>query len=309
MTADKVEKKGNARTLQQVKAYEEKQVHLSKTLIQEFLNKKEQQGCSKGTIICYRHNLKRLYDYLPEHKLIGYGTIAGWRDALLDAGYAQRTVNGWTSAANSLMDFCGRREFQVTDLMLPEEDIQPELSRNEYMRLLQTAKSLKKERSYLLVKVIALMGLNIHELQYVTVESAQAGVIAIPPKKQVGIPGPLQKEMVAYAARKGIRDGPMFITRNGTLMRRSAVTAAVQRLAHDARVDPAKCNPRCLRKLYQSTKAGIQQNISALIDQVYDRLIENEQLAIGWEDSGPSFNVQYRPLPFVTAKDTEEVKR
>ena len=172
----------------------------------------------------------------------------------------------------------------MTDLALPEEDIQPELSRNEYMRLLQAAKLQEKDRSYLLVKVFALMGLNIYELQCITVESMQDGIITISSKKRVRIPKPLQLELTDYAARKGIKAGPVFVTRNGTLLRRSAVTAAVQELAQDARVEPAKCNPRCLRKLYQSTKAGIQQNISVLIDQAYDRLLENEQQTIGWAE-------------------------
>lgn len=257
-------------------------IHLSKMLIDDFLNEKEQQGCSKGTLSCYRHNLKRLYNYLPDHKIISYGTIKAWRDELLEKGYAQRTVNGWTSAANSLMEYCGRREFQVTDLALPEKDIQPELTRNEYIRLLQAAKLLDKERSYLLVKVFALTGLNIHELQYITVQAVQDGFISVPSKRQIRIPSSLQVELAEYAARKRIRDGPVFITRNGTLLRRSAVTAAVQGLAHDAHVEPEKCNPRCLRKLYQSTKTGIQQNISVLIDQAYDRMIEDEQLTVGW---------------------------
>ena len=296
-------------TLLQPQMHDEKMVHLDKSLIDDFINEKERQGCSKGTLLCYQRNLKRLYHYLPEHKLIGYGTIAAWRDDLLNAGYAQRTVNGWTSAANSLMEYCGRREFQVTDLVLPEEDIQPELSRNEYMRLLQAAKLQEKERSYLLVKVFALLGLNIHELQYITVRSVQDGVITISPKKRVRIPRPLQQELTGYAARKGIRDGPVFITRNGTLLRRSAVTAAVQGLAHDARVESAKCNPRCLRKLYQSTKAGIQQNISVLIDQAYDRLLENEQQTIGWEDKDSPLNNQYRPPPYGSSEKTGSLKR
>ena len=197
----------------------------------------------------------------------------------------------------------------MTDLALPEEDNQPELSRNEYIRLLQAAKLLEKERVYLLVKVFALTGINIHELQYITVQAAQDGVLTISPKKRVRIPRLLQQELTGYAARKGIRDGPVFISRTGTLLRRSAVTAAIQGLARDARVEPEKCNPRCLRKLYLSTKTGIQQKISVLIDQAYDRLLENEQQTIGWEDNVSSFNDQYRPPPYGSNEKTGSLKR
>lgn len=260
-----------------------KQVYLSEELIAEFLKRKQKQGCSTGTLYCYRNNLKRLYRYLPEEKRIGQGTIAAWRDDLLKMGYAQRTVNCCVSAANSLLDYCGRRELQVTDLSLPRLDIQPELTRNEYLRLLQAAKLHKKERTYLLVKVFALLGLTIQEIDCVTAEAVQEGWIAVSPKQRQRIPPVLQKELMTYAVRNGIRSGPVFITRNGTLIRRSAVTAAVQGLAQDARVEPAKCNPRCLRKLFQSTREGIRQNISVLIDQAYDSLLENEQLTAGWE--------------------------
>ena len=42
-----------------------KQVYLSEELIAEFLKRKQKQGCSTGTLYCYRNNLKRLYRYLP----------------------------------------------------------------------------------------------------------------------------------------------------------------------------------------------------------------------------------------------------
>ena len=302
----KINSPHNTRSLQrQSQVYIEHGIYLTKALIDDFLYEKEQQGCTEGTLLSYRHNLKRLYDYLPDDKQIGYGTIEAWRNALLDAGYAIRTANGYVSAANSLMEYCGRREFQMTDLALPEEDNQPELSRNEYIRLLQAAKLLEKERVYLLVKVFALTGINIHELQYITVQAAQDGVLTISPKKRVRIPRLLQQELTGYAARKGIRDGPVFISRTGTLLRRSAVTAAIQGLARDARVEPEKCNPRCLRKLYLSTKTGIQQKISVLIDQAYDQLLENEQQTIGWEDSDPPLNDQYRPPPTYGSSETK----
>ena len=61
------------------------------------------------------------------------------------------------------------------------------------------------------------------------------------------------------------------------------MTAAIQRLAQDARVAPEKCNPRCLQKLYRATQEQIRQNIALLVDQAHDRLLEQEQLTIGWE--------------------------
>ena len=37
------------------------------------------------------------------------------------------------------------------------------------------------------------------------------------------------------------------------------------------------------RKLYQTTQASIQENVVLLVEQAYDRLLEKEQLTIGWK--------------------------
>ena len=46
-----------------------------------------------------------------------------------------------------------------------------------------------------------------------------------------------------------------------------------------------KGNPKCLRKLYLSTKAGIESNISLLVEQAMERMMEQEQFSIGWEEA------------------------
>ena len=53
-------------------------------------------------------------------------------------------------------------------------------------------------------------------------------------------------------------------------------------IAGTAGVPEEKGSPRCLRKLYQSTRAGIERGISLLVDQAQDRLLEEEQLSVGW---------------------------
>lgn len=59
--------------------------------------------------------------------------------------------------------------------LVSEPAVQPELTRAEYLRLLQAARALEKERAYLLVKVFALLGIRVGELPQVTVEQVKAG--------------------------------------------------------------------------------------------------------------------------------------
>ena len=77
-----------------------------------------------------------------------------------------------------------------------------------------------------------------------------------------------------------IRD--RFVTRNGKAMSRTQVTAEIQSLCRDARVDEAKGNPRCLRKLYLATRTDIERSVRLLAEQAYERVLDAEQLAAGW---------------------------
>lgn len=140
-----------------------------------------------------------------------------------------------------------------------------------------------------MVKVFAILGLTVHDLPKLTAEAVEKGVFTTSANRSrqiIRIPNCLQAELMGYLQREGIRSGPVFCTRNGKPICRAAVTACIQQLSRDARVAPEKCNPRCLRKLCQSTREGVQQSISLLVEQALDRLLEQEQLTIGWEVSG-----------------------
>lgn len=209
---------------------------------------------------------------------------------MLEQGYTPRTVNVRLASANGFLDYLGLRDYQLPMQLKPAEDeIQPELTRNEYLRLLSAARALGKERTYFLVKVFAVLGLSVHDLPNLTVKAVEAGTLMATANRShqiIRIPNSLQAELRDYLQREGIQSGPVFRTRNGKTVNRTAVTGCIQQLARDARVAPEKCNPRCLRKLCQSTRESVQQNISLLVEQALDRLLEQEQLTIGWEVSG-----------------------
>ena len=77
----------------------------------------------------------------------------------------------------------------------------------------------------------------------------------------------LRGELLDYVRRQGLRTGPVFVTRNGKMMGRTQVTAETQSLSRDARVEEAKCNPRCLRKLYLATQAEVERGVRLLAEQ------------------------------------------
>ena len=251
-----------------------------------YLDSLAARGRRRETIQVYRPKLEAFYHFLPEDKRVAADTLELWRAALLREGYSPGTANTHVSAANGLLAYLGRRDLQLIGQLDTEEEIQPELSRTEYLRLLATARNLGRERTYLMVKVFALTGIRVSELNRVTVRAVEEGRVltACDGRAQyVLIPACLQKELAVYLRRVGITAGPVFVTRSGRPMRRTQVSGEIRTLCRDARVDGDKSNPRCLRWLYQVTQERIRDSVQILAEQAHERMLEEEQLTVGWE--------------------------
>ncbi|HIZ20740.1 MAG TPA: tyrosine-type recombinase/integrase [Firmicutes bacterium] len=242
----------------------------------------EAKGRRDGTIRSYRRILERLYQGLPEDKGLDGERLARWERGLLDSGDSPRTVNVKIAAVNSFLGYCERRDLQLRPLHPSGEEIQPELTRAEYRRLLQAAKAGGKERTYLLVKTICSTGIRLQDIPQMTVENIAQGGVTLSSGERLSLPDALRQELLDFARKTGVRSGSLFVTRSGEPMDRVNINRSIKSLCRDARVAEEKATPLCLRKLYQSTYAGIRENIDVLVEQAHTRLLEKEEENVGW---------------------------
>ena len=155
--------------------------------------------------------------------------------------------------------------------------------------LLRAAREQGKERAYLWIKLFAATGIQIQALRYVTVEAVTDGYTVLRSngaEQEVRFPECLRSELLDYARRRGRRSGPLFLTRNGDPVGRTAVTGAIRKLCPEAGVPEERGNPRSLRRLYQNTSREIYCNLERLAEQAINTLLETEQLSIGWRVEG-----------------------
>ena len=190
-------------------------------------------------------------------------------------------ANGLLSALDCFVLWCQHPELQARERLEKESVIQPEITRAEYLRLLSAAKMEGKERNYLIIKTIVLTGVNVSELVAMTVENAERGWVKCGEEIH-RIPTALKQELLSYAKRNGIHSGLLFPGDSKGRLCRSGVTKALNSLAEPAHVGEDKCNPRCLRRLYQETQIQLREMAQALVDQSQERMIENEQRVYGW---------------------------
>lgn len=224
---------------------------------------------------------------LPEDdKSIRRDTLPWWREKLAEEGCSAAGINQFVIVVNGDLGYMGARELQVTDRLESAEEPQLELTRHEYLRLLSVARTLEREQTYLLVKVFGNSDLPVQELSRLTVEAARAGMISISrrcSKEIIRLPNSVCRELLDYAERQGISTGPIFVTRAGKLIDRTYAAQSIRRLCPAAQVPEEKGSPRCLRKMYQATREGIERNVALLVERAQDRLLEEEQLTVGWE--------------------------
>ena len=161
-----------------------------------------------------------------------------------------------------------------------------ELTRNEYIRLLQAAKSLEKERAYFLLKAFCGIGMRVGEVEQFTVEMLKNGSGILESKgtkRLVTVPNAIKKEFEDYIARNGIYRGPIFITRNGTPIDRVNIVSELKSICETARVSEEKVSPSSLWKLHRSTLSSIEKDMAMLAWMRYEQSLAEEQIFAGWD--------------------------
>ena len=106
---------------------------------------------------------------------------AGWK-AFLAGRCAPATVNAMLAGINCFFAWRGWEECRVKPLRLQRRsfrDAERELSREDYRRLVQTARTLGRERLALLMETICATGIRVGEVPYITVEAARRGKTSV----------------------------------------------------------------------------------------------------------------------------------
>ena len=139
--------------------------------------------------------------------------------------YGRTALNVHIAAANNYFRWCERPDLISAHAKPGAEPAQhpPALTRAEYLKLLRTARSLEKHRSYLLVKLFATVDLPLQCLDQVTAELVRQGHGELNYRGSplaFQCPPVLQKELLAYMAQNGIYRGPVFCTRSGQPLNR-----------------------------------------------------------------------------------------
>ena len=251
--------------------------------IREFSRYLREEERETATIDKYSRDVKDFFIWLKDRE-ISRERMGEWRGYLLKAGRKPVTINGKLSALNKFLSFLGRNDCRIKYLKIQRRlfrSTEKQLSKQEYIRLMETAHSLGRERLALLMETICATGIRVSEVKYITAEAIRAGRTEIALKGKIRtilLPGKLCRKLKKYAGKRKIVSGEVFLTRNGKGMSRRQIWAEMKSLCEKAGVAPSKVFPHNLRHLFARTFYRVCRDVAKLADVLGHSSIETTRL-------------------------------
>lgn len=251
--------------------------------IREFSRYLREEERETATIDKYSRDVKDFFIWLKDRE-ISRERIAEWKQHLRRVGRKPVTINGKLSALNKFLSFLGRNDCRIKYLKIQRRlfrSTEKQLSKQEYIRLLETAHSLGRERLALLMETICATGIRVSEVKYITAEAIRAGRTEIALKGKIRtilLPGKLCRKLKKYAGKRKIVSGEVFLTRNGKGLSRRQIWAEMKSLCEKAGVAPSKVFPHNLRHLFAQTFYRVCRDVAKLADVLGHSSIETTRL-------------------------------
>lgn len=247
-----------------------KSLCLTVTLIQRYAGHLCDQERSAATIQKYVHDLTALSTFLDGRPMTK-GLLLEWKEGLIGR-YAPASVNAMLAAVNRFLTFRGRNDLRLRPLKIQRALFLPadkELTRAEYVRLVQAAQRGDNARLALVIQTICATGIRVSELRFITVEAVQTGraeVVNKGKRRAVFLPEKLRRLLKGYLRAQKITAGAVFLSRRGNPLDRSNIWRDMKALCQRAGVAPGKVFPHNLRHLFARTYYALEKDLSRLAD-------------------------------------------
>ena len=243
---------------------------ITNELIHSFKNYLIEEEKSENTVEKYIRDITFFKAWLCDQEVTKILALEYKKE--LCAKYAPASVNAAISSLNNFFAFMEWHDIRIKALKIQKQIFSSkdkELTKVEYERLLNAAKSKKNERLYYLIQTICSTGIRVSELRYITTSAVHSGEAVINCKGKMRIvilPKELCKMLKGYIRENNIKNGSVFVSRNGKPLDRSHIWKMLKSLCETAGVSKDKVFPHNFRHLFARTYYSLQKDIVRLAD-------------------------------------------
>lgn len=257
---------------------------LTEKMIRDFEDQLRSDEKSDATVDKYVRDVRGFMRFADGQPVDKSRTLA--YKAELEKNYAATSGNSIVAALNVFLRFIGWTDCCIKRFRVQKKGFcseEKELTKAEYIRLVEMAKKKGKERLYLILQTICGTGIRVSELSFVTVEAVRRGEAVVSCKNKtrtVLIVRELQKKLLRYIREKHIHTGCIFITKSGSPINRTNIWREMKTLCSAAGVDPQKVFPHNLRHLFARVFYGQEKDIAKLADILGHTSIDTTRIYI-----------------------------
>jgi site-specific recombinase XerD len=243
---------------------------ISDSMMKDYCSVMHENEMSIGTIKKYYYYLNLFREYVNGRQVSKENVIL-WKEELKER-FSPVTANSALAALNGFLRWAGWEDCTVRLIKVKQRVFcsrQRELSREEYKRLVNVARSEGNERLSLLLQTVCSTGIRISELNYITVNAVDKQIAEVDCKgkvRTVFLTDGLCRLLKAYARKMNIVSGMIFVTRNGRPLDRSNIWREMKRISHKAGVNPDKVFPHNLRHLFARVYYSQEKDLVRLAD-------------------------------------------
>ena len=215
---------------------------------------------AKNSIVVYMSGVRTLLEFLgddelDQRKLIEYKKYLETKvyDVKKNKTYKKTTINKYIVSVNKFMYYIDN-PIRIKKLKLQNLNIDDDvINYSDYTRLLESAKKMGKYDDYLIIQVLANVGIRADELKYFTFENLKTSIIVTNKGKSRVVP--IRKELLSdlrkYCKNKGIKKGVIFYAANPEkIMDKSTVWRRLKRISAHAKINLDKIHPHSFRKYF-----------------------------------------------------------
>ena len=256
---------------------------ITKEMLQQFKEYLKNEERESSTIAKYLHDIQTLADWLQDRG-VTKTNLTAYKEHLIKKKYNPKTIKGILSAINKFISFIGCQDMKVKYLRIQRQlfrNSNKELTQADYLKMLNKAQELGKDRLSLIMQTICATGIRVSEVKYITLEAVKSGKAEISLKGKIRIillTGKLCKKLLKYAKGQKITSGEIFLTRSGRGLGRKQIWAEMKALCKKAGVAVGKVFPHNLRHLFARTFYKVCKDVAKLADVLGHSSIETTRI-------------------------------
>lgn len=252
--------------------------------LDEFLTELKYAEKSANTLKKYSCNISNFIKFLEPEIEITKDITLDFKKHLIDSKYRTSTINSYIISINKYLKWLDCKELTVKQLKQQQKSSLEEImDPNDYKRMLRFAKICNRMDIYYIMKILAMTGIRISELEFFTVENLRTNYISVTNKgkeRNIILRQDLIRELRKYCRDHNIKKGYIF---RGQVKEKMIVESTIwrnmQKIAGKAKIKKTKVHAHSFRHLFSKLYLKeFPNNITELADILGHNSLETTRI-------------------------------